>query len=120
MDPVGDHYACIGKDGILKVYKSESCVKSIPFKTILTNAKEVIELQISDDSSKIHIIFYDEDSGYHTKLYYYNQDYGYYEEVATDKNGAPDGRNATTQVIVNVLEVNDNYPQFVFPFKIIR
>ena len=72
MDPVGDHYACIGKDGILKVYKSESCVKSIPFKTILTNAKEVIELQISDDSSKIHIIFYDEDSGYHTKLYYYN------------------------------------------------
>ena len=35
--------------------------------------------------------------------------------MATDKNGSSDGLNATTQVIVNVLEVNDNYPQIVSP-----
>ena len=35
--------------------------------------------------------------------------------MAVDKNGATDGRSATTQVTVNVLEVNDNYPQFVSP-----
>ena len=35
--------------------------------------------------------------------------------MAVDRNGANDGNNATTQVTVNVLEVNDNYPQFVSP-----
>ena len=35
--------------------------------------------------------------------------------MAVDRNGATDGHNATTQITVNVLEVNDNYPQFVSP-----
>ena len=37
--------------------------------------------------------------------------------MAVDKNGASDGRAAIATVIVNVLEVNDNYPQFIDPLN---
>ena len=39
------------------------------------------------------------------------------EVRAVDENGAAGGRTATTTVTVNVLEVNDNHPQFIEPLN---